>query len=113
MVGGFFAGQDTVLGITGWRWIFYINVPIGLLALIVVSRVLQVQHTPHRHRIDWPGALSLVIALVPILTVAEQGRTWGWGSSRSLLCYLLGVVGVVLFFFAERAYGEEALLPLR
>ena len=113
VVGGFLAGQESFLGITGWRWIFYINVPIGLVALIVVSKVLQVGHTPHKHRIDWPGALSLVIALVPLLTVAEQGRTWGWGSSRALTCYFLGVVGIVLFFFAERAFGEDALLPLR
>jgi EmrB/QacA subfamily drug resistance transporter len=113
VVGGFFAGQHSVLGITGWRWIFYINVPIGTLALIVVSKVLQVQHTPHRHRIDWPGATSLMVALVPVLTVAEQGRAWGWGSGRALLCYLIGAAGIIIFFFAERSYGEEALLPLR
>jgi EmrB/QacA subfamily drug resistance transporter len=113
VVGGFLAGQSSFLGITGWRWIFYLNVPIGLVALVVVSRVLQVGHTPHRHRIDWPGALSLVIALVPLLTVAEQGRAWGWGSGRALLCFFIGVVGIVLFFLAERSYGEDALLPLR
>src|SRR4051794_22955147 len=113
VVGGFLAGQASFLGITGWRWIFYINVPIGLVALIVVSKVLQVDHTPHKHRIDWPGALALVVALVPILTVAEQGRTWGWSSDKALLCYAIGLIGIVLFYFAERAYGEEALLPLR
>jgi len=113
VVGGFLAGQSAFLGITGWRWIFYINVPIGLLALIVVSRVLKVSHTAHRHRVDWPGATALVVALVPLLTVAEQGRDWGWGSGRSTLCYVVGAIGLVLFFVAERAYGEEALLPLR
>jgi MFS family permease len=75
--------------------------------------VLQVSHTPHKHRIDWPGALSLVVALVPLLTVAEQGRAWGWASGRALLCYVIGGVGMVLFFLAERSYGEDALLPLR
>ncbi|HET6817364.1 MAG TPA: MDR family MFS transporter [Mycobacteriales bacterium] len=113
VVGGFLAGQASVLGITGWRWIFWINVPIGMFALLVVSRVLQVQHVFHKHRIDWQGALSLVIALVPLLTVAEQGRSWGWGSGRALACYIVGVIGIVLFFLAERACGEDALLPLR
>ena len=41
VVGGFFAGQTSILGIPGWRWIFYINVPIGILALFVVMRVLH------------------------------------------------------------------------
>jgi EmrB/QacA subfamily drug resistance transporter len=113
VVGGFLAGQSSWFGVTGWRWIFYINVPIGLAALVVVSKVLQVQHTPHRHRIDWQGALALVVALVPLLTVAEQGRSWGWASGRALGCYFVGAVGLVLFFAAERAIGEDALLPLR
>ena len=42
VVGGFFAGQQSILGITGWRWIFYINIPIGLVALIVVNRTLHI-----------------------------------------------------------------------
>jgi EmrB/QacA subfamily drug resistance transporter len=113
VVGGFLAGQATFLGVTGWRWIFYLNVPIGLVALVVVSKVLQVQQTKHRHRIDWPGALSLILALVPLLTVAEQGRDWGWASGRALLCYFIGAAGIALFFSAERAFGEDALLPLR
>jgi EmrB/QacA subfamily drug resistance transporter len=113
VVGGFLAGQSSVLGITGWRWIFWINVPIGMFALVVVSRVLQVSHTPHKHRIDWQGALALVVALVPLLTVAEQGRAWGWASTRSLGCYVVGGIGIVMFFLAERALGEDALLPLR
>jgi EmrB/QacA subfamily drug resistance transporter len=113
VVGGFLAGQSSWLGITGWRWIFWINVPIGMFALLVVSRVLQVQQTRHKHRIDWQGALSLVIALVPLLTVAEQGRDWGWASGRALSCYVIGAVGIMLFFLAERSCGEDALLPLR
>src|SRR4051794_17475009 len=115
ILGGFFADADTLLGTDGWRWVFYINVPIGLVAMAVVARVLHVPHTRHDHRIDWPGALALVVGLVPLLTVAEQGRGWGWGwgSGRAVLCYAIGAVGIVLFLLAERAYGDEALLPLR
>ena len=113
VIGGFLAGQDSIIGIGGWRWIFLINVPLGALALAVVYRVLHLPHQRRDHRIDWPGALSLVVFLVPLLIVAEQGRLWGWGSSGALACYAIGAVGFVLFVLAERAYGDEALLPLR
>ncbi|MEV4515700.1 DHA2 family efflux MFS transporter permease subunit [Dactylosporangium sp. NPDC049525] len=113
VLGGFFAGTDEILGVTGWRWIFYINVPIALAAFLVVMRVLHIPHRRQEHRIDWPGAVALVICLVPLLTVAEQGREWGWGSGRSLLCYGIGAVGLVLFLLAEWRYQDEALLPLR
>src|SRR4051794_29122306 len=113
VIGGFFAGQDELLGITGWRWIFYINVPLGILAFAVVFRVLHLPHTRRDHRIDWPGALALIVCLVPLLIVAEQGRIWGWSSGRALLCYAIGVIGLVCFILAERAYKDDALLPLR
>ncbi|MGY1668012.1 MFS transporter, partial [Geodermatophilus sp. SYSU D00696] len=109
----FLAGQSSLLGITGWRWIFYVNVPLGLLAFAAVYRVLHLPHERRDHRIDWPGALALVTFLVPLLIVAEQGRLWGWTSGRSLACYCIGAVGFVAFLLAERAYRDEALLPLR
>ncbi|MEU8235169.1 MDR family MFS transporter [Actinoplanes sp. NPDC048967] len=113
LLGGFFAGQDTILGITGWRWIFYLNVPIGIAAMVVVARVLHLPHTRTDHRIDWPGAVALIVGLVPLLTVAEQGRSWGWDSPRALGCYAVGLIGIAGFILAERAYKDEALLPLR
>ena len=113
VIGGFFAGAGSILGATGWRWIFWVNLPVGLVALAVVVKVLQIPHTPRKHRIDWPGSLALIVALVPLLTVAEQGRVWGWGSGRALGCFFVGAIGIVLFLLAERAYGDEALLPLR
>ena len=113
VIGGLLAGAPEILGIAGWRWIFLVNVPIGVLALVVVAKVLNVPHIRRRHRIDWPGAVALIIGLVPLLIVAEQGREWGWDSGRSIACYLVGVVGLVLFVLIERWYGDEALLPLR
>ena len=62
VLGGFFAGQGSILGIDGWRWVFLINVPIGIVALLVVGRVLHLPHTRRDHRIDWPGALALASA---------------------------------------------------
>jgi EmrB/QacA subfamily drug resistance transporter len=113
LIGGFFAGADSIFGISGWRWIFYINVPVGAAALVVISRVLHIPHTRREHRIDWPGALALVVCLVPLLIVAEQGRLWGWGSGRAAICYAIGIAGFALFILAERSYRDDALLPLR
>jgi len=113
LVGGALAGSDKLLGVDGWRWIFLINVPIGILALVVVGRVLHIEHQRREHSIDFWGAGALVVALVPLLIVAEQGQKWGWGSGTALGCYLVGAVGVVVFLVAERRAGDEALLPLR
>jgi EmrB/QacA subfamily drug resistance transporter len=113
VIGGFFAGASSILGITGWRWVFLVNLPIGILALAVVARVLNLPHTRREHRLDWMGALMICVALVPLLTVAEQGRGWGWGSGRSISCYLIGAFGLLAFVWAERRAGEDALIPLR
>jgi EmrB/QacA subfamily drug resistance transporter len=113
VIGGLLAGADSIFGITGWRWIFWVNVPVGAVALVVVSRVLHLPSNRRNHRIDWPGALALITTLVPLLLVAEQGRIWGWSSTDALLCYGIGVVGLVSFIAIENYYKDEALLPLR
>ncbi|APE32901.1 MFS transporter [Nocardia mangyaensis] len=114
VLGGLLAGQDTILGITGWRWVFLVNVPLGLLALVVVTRVLHLPRTPHAtHRIDFGGALVLAVGLVPLLIVAEQGREWGWSSTASVACYVIGTLGVLGFVAVEKYMGDAALIPLR
>lgn len=113
VIGGFFAGADTIFGVDGWRWVFLVNVPVGIVALIVVARVLNVPHTKVNHRVDYWGAAALTVALVPLLIIAEQGREWGWGSGRALTMYAIGVFGLIAFVAIERWMGDEALLPLR
>ena len=112
VIGGFFAGQDTILGIDGWRWVFLVNVPIGIAALAVVSKTLHLRHQRLDHRLDWAGAVLLSVALVPLLLVAEQGREWGWSSSAAIACYVIGVASAIGFFWQESRMGEEAILPL-
>ncbi len=112
VVGGLFAQANEILFINGWRWVFLINIPIGALALFMVFKFLHVPHIPKPHRIDWWGAVTIVLAVVPLLIVAENGTDWGWGSSNSILMYSIGGVGIVAFILAERAAKEEALLPL-
>jgi EmrB/QacA subfamily drug resistance transporter len=113
VIGGAFAGTSNILGFDGWRWVFFINLPIGLAALAVVFLYL---HLPPRHvkqKIDYWGAAAITLAIVPLLLVAEQGRSWGWNSGASWVCYGLGVAGIALFLLAERRAGDYALIPLR
>jgi len=113
VIGGFLAETSSFLGVTGWRWVFLVNVPIGIVALFVVSATLHLPHVRHEARIDWWGAVALVVALVPLLTVAEQGRSWGWASGTSLACFAIGVLGILAFVWIEHAMGDDALIPLR
>ncbi len=113
VVGGFLAGQQHLLGLDGWRWIFYLNVPIGLAALTVVFRVLHLPDRRSDHRVDYVGAVLLSTAIVPLLIVAEKGREWGWGSGRATTLIVVGLLALAAFLPWERRMGEEALLPLR
>ena len=113
VLGGALAGQDSLLGIDGWRWIFYVNVPIGLAALIVVSKKLHLPVHRSDARIDYVGAMLLTTAVVPVLLVAEKGREWGWGSGLTLGLVALTVASLVAFVPWERRMGESAILPLR
>jgi EmrB/QacA subfamily drug resistance transporter len=115
LVGGLFAGANEILWISGWRWVFLINLPIGLIAL---GMVLAFLHLPkvgkHKNpRIDWWGASAVIVALVPLLLVAEQGREWGWASFGAIACYVIGGLGVIAFVLIEIAMKDDAIIPIR
>jgi EmrB/QacA subfamily drug resistance transporter len=113
LIGGLLSGTPEILGITGWRWVFLINVPIGIVALAVVLKALHLPKTHRRVRIDWWGAATVITATVPLLVVAEQGREWGWLSTASISCYLVGVFSAVAFVMIERSMGDDALIPMK
>jgi EmrB/QacA subfamily drug resistance transporter len=113
VIGGFFADHGAILGLTGWRWVFLVNVPIGIAALFVVYRTLHVHHERRDARIDWSGAATLVITLVPLLTVLEQGREWGWTSGRSMACFVIAAAGLAAFIAVESRLQDGALIPMR
>ena len=114
LIGGLFAGANQILWIAGWRWVFLINVPIGIIALFIVIAFLHLpRHNHHSVRIDWWGATGVIVALVPLLLIAEQGRAWGWGSPSAIACYVIGAVGVVGFIIVEMLMKDDALIPLK
>jgi MFS family permease len=113
LIGGFFAGASEILFVTGWRWVFLINLPIGIIALAVVLKFLHIPHTKRPVRIDWWGAATVIVAAVPLLLIAEQGREWGWGSGIAVACYVIGALGIAGFVLAEKLMGDDALIPLK
>jgi EmrB/QacA subfamily drug resistance transporter len=113
LIGGLLSGTPEILFVTGWRWVFLINLPIGVIALAIVMRFLHIPHTRHKVRIDWWGAATVVIALVPLLLVAEKGRDWGWDSPLAIACYVVGVLGIGAFILSEKLMGDDALIPLK
>lgn len=112
VIGGAFAGVDELLFLDGWRWVFLMNLPIGAISLFMVLTFLHIPHNPRPQKIDWWGAVTIVMAVVPILLVAEQGREWGWTSPLSITMFSVGFVGLVSFILIERKMGDTALLPL-
>jgi EmrB/QacA subfamily drug resistance transporter len=113
LIGGFFADASQIMFITGWRWVFLVNVPIGVVALAIVLKFLHIPHTKRTVRIDWWGATTVIIALVPLLLVAEEGRNWGWDSLGAISCYLIGALGIAAFILSEKLMGDDALIPLK
>jgi EmrB/QacA subfamily drug resistance transporter len=113
LLGGFFSDHATILGITGWRWIFYINLPFGILALVITSAVLHIPKVKREHKIDYLGALILVLAVSAVLLGASvYGPEDGWTDSRTLTVFGSGILLTLLFLWQETR-AKEPILPLR
>ena len=113
LLGGFFSDHATILGITGWRWIFYINLPFGILALIITSAVLHIPKVKREHKIDYFGALILVLAVSAVLlAVSVYGPEDGWTDSRTLTVFGIGTF-LTLSFLWQETRAKEPILPLR
>ncbi len=107
LVGGFFTDNLT------WRWVFYINIPIGIVALVVTSTALNLPFVRRPHKVDYAGAVYLVTAVSALLLVTVLGGgEYPWGSAQIIGLALLGAALTGVFLFRERR-AEEPILPLR
>jgi EmrB/QacA subfamily drug resistance transporter len=96
-----------------WRWTFYVNLPVGAVALLVIGFGMRLPRQRIRARIDYVGAILLGIAVVAITLVASWGGSeYAWGSAQIRWLSVVAVVGLVGFVLAER-WVAEPLLPLR
>ncbi len=94
-----------------WRWVFYINLPIGLVALVVIAAVLHIPVRRSKHTIDYLGTFLIACVATCLVLVASLGGTWGWGSTRIVGLAVLGAVLLAVFLFVERR-AVEPVLPL-
>jgi EmrB/QacA subfamily drug resistance transporter len=106
VLGGFFTDGP------GWRWIFFINIPIGIAALFVTSSALRIAHVRREHKIDYLGAASIVAAVSSfLLYTTVAGPDYGWGSGLGLALLAAGVALSLLFVWIE-SRAEEPIIPL-
>ena len=112
LLGGFFSDHASILGITGWRWIFYINIPFGIAALVITSAVLHIPKVKREHNIDYLGALLMVAAVSStLLAVSVYGPERGWGNSTTLT-YLASGILLALIFLVWEGKAKEPIIPL-
>ncbi len=97
----------------GWRWVFYINLPVGVAALVLVGAFLRLPARPRRPHIDYAGFGLLSAAIVTVTLVTSWGGVrYGWGSPQIVALAVLAAALAALFVAAERR-ASEPVLPLR
>jgi EmrB/QacA subfamily drug resistance transporter len=114
LIGGFFSSQGTLFGIAGWRYIFYVNLPIGVVALIVISIVLKVRDSQVKHKIDYTGAGLVTAAASALLLAAQLGSNgqYAWGSATVVGLFAAGALLAAVFVVWESRFATEPILPM-
>ena len=96
-----------------WRWLFFVNVPLALLTLIVVQRYMRLPFVGCDHSIDVMGITTLPIALTTLLLATQMGGSrYPWDSPRIIGLYVIGMAAMLLFGWVERR-AVEPVLPMR
>src|SRR5215210_9595131 len=85
-----------------WRWLFYVNLPFGVAALVFIVAYLHVPHTPRRHKLDYVGFAALPLALVAVLLASTWGgTTYPWNSWQIVSLYVVGALVLIGFLANE------------
>ncbi|GCE14007.1 MDR family MFS transporter [Tengunoibacter tsumagoiensis] len=95
-----------------WRWVFFINIPFGVVSALLLIIALKEQVERKKHHLDYPGTFLLSAGIIALLFAFLQGGTsWAWSSWQSIGLFALAIAGIVLFILQERR-AAEPILPL-
>lgn len=112
LLGGFFSDRAEIFGIAGWRWIFYINLPFGILALLITSASLHINTVKRDHKIDYLGAILMVSGVSALLlAVSVYGPENGWADGKTLAAFGVSLA-LIIGFLAQERRASEPILPL-
>ena len=116
LIGGFFTDHGTVViagaTVAGWRWIFYLNAPLGIISLFVLLTKLPPSGRRHFEPIDWAGAALIVITFVPLLlALSWGGHDYAWSSPVILGGFAFAACAFVVLLLVERGKAH-AMVPL-
>ncbi len=95
-----------------WRWLFYVNLPVGIAALVFIVLYLHLPHTPRKHSVDSVGFVTLGLGIAATMLATSWGGTeYDWGSWQIIGLYAAGALLLVGFVVNEN-YAEEPVIPL-
>ncbi|MEI7725469.1 MAG: MFS transporter [Bacteroidota bacterium] len=94
-----------------WKWIFLINLPIGIAAIVMIRYVLTKKHVPvdNHDRFDFPGAAFSVLGILSLFLVLNAGADFGWLSWKSIALFIFAFVFLILFYFREKRCASPLL----
>src|SRR5438270_810616 len=96
----------------GWRWVFYVNMPVGAIAILTAGFVLPKALRRVQHKIDYLGAITLVAGAIPLLLgFSWAGTQYDWNSWQVILMFVIAVVMLTLFFMLEMRSSEPIISP--
>jgi len=108
LVGGFF------VDVLSWQWIFYINLPVGIVSMVLIGVFLREEFAKKKHKIDYAGAITFAVSMTALLYALLTGGQNGvaWSSAQEIFLFVMSGILLMLFFWIE-ARSSEPMLPLQ
>lgn len=110
VIGPFLGGA--LVGTLGWQSVFYLNIPIGVIAFLLTFRIVKESKNPETHPIDLPGQLLWIGSIGALTFALIEGRTWGWTSPLIVTLFVVAMAGLVVFWVIERRTAYP-MFPIR